>query len=259
MEASELALCASEPVTERARGYFHVMLARREKGEPLQYVLGCWGFRTLDLLVDERVLIPRPETEQVVEVALEELRRLTTPEESSPLIAVDLGTGSGAIALSLAVEHVTASVWGVDRSVAALAVARANLTGIGRPATRVRLVQGDWYGPLPPELRGTIDLVVSNPPYVSEPEVAALPDEVALWEPREALVAGPSGLEDLEHVVFGAPEWLKPQGALVVEAAPHQVDAVVSLAGQAGFAEVSHHLDLTGRPRVVVARDARPR
>ena len=164
------------------------MVDRRRRGEPLQYVLGIWSFRRLELVVDRRVLIPRPETETVVDVALAELRLLGVGQ---PLV-VDLGTGSGAIAISVALEVPAARVWGTDRSEDALAVARANLSGMGgRVAPRVRLAAGDWFEALPDELRGRVDLVVANPPYVGDDEV--LPAEVADWEPAGALFAGPTG------------------------------------------------------------------
>src|SRR5688500_2404619 len=153
------------------------MVERRAAGEPLQYVLGAWGFRSLDLYVDRRVLIPRPETEQVVEVALAELRALGA---AKPLV-VDLGTGSGAIALSIAPEVPTSQVWATDASPAALAVARANLAGIGRAAARVRLEHGSWFAALPKLLQGRVDMVISNPPYVADGDT--LPPEVADWEP----------------------------------------------------------------------------
>jgi release factor glutamine methyltransferase len=229
------------------------MVVRRESGEPLQYVVGRWGFRALDLMLDSRVLIPRPETEQVVEVAREELARTRRPS-TAPVVA-DLGTGSGAIALSLAAEVPGLEVWATDTSEAALAVARANLAGLaGMAATRVRLVRGSWYSALPERLQGRLSLVVSNPPYVAEAEVAALPPEVAGWEPREALVAGPSGLEAVGAVLAGAPEWLEPGGAAVIEIAPHHEAAAASLAREAGFAEVHVRPDLSGRPRAVVGR-----
>jgi release factor glutamine methyltransferase len=238
-----------EPASARAVAYLDGMVERRAAGEPLQYVVGHWGFRQLDLLVDQRVLIPRPETEAVVEVALEALKGLPP----GPTV-VDLGTGSGAIALSIAVESPEARVWATDRSAEALAVARANLAGAGRPATRVRLVEGSWFDPLPPLLRGTVQLVVANPPYVSEGEVPDLPPEVAHWEPRQALVAGPTGLEDLEAILGDAPEWLARPGALVAEIAPHQSEAVVVRAFGAGFTEVEVRPDLAGRPRALYAR-----
>lgn len=224
-------------------------MERRLAGEPLQYVLGVWGFRRLDLVVDRRVLIPRPETEVVVEVALEELAR----QEAGEPLAVDLGTGSGAIALSLALEVPRARVWGTDRSPEALAVARANLAGMGsRVAPRVRLVEGDWYDALPGELRGRVDLIVSNPPYVAA--VDPLPAEVAEWEPAGALVAGPTGLEDVTRIVAAARSWLRRPGAVVVEIAPHQAEAAAGLAADAGFDEVQVRPDLAGRLRVLVAR-----
>ncbi len=238
-----------EPATQRAVAYLDAMVARRTTGEPLQYVLGLWGFRRLELVVDRRVLIPRPETEMVVEVALAELGRLGA---SRPLV-VDLGTGSGAIAISVALEVPGARVWGTDRSKDALAVARANLAGMGgRVASRVRLAAGDWFAALPRELRGGVDLVVANPPYVGDDEV--LPPEVAEWEPPGALFAGPTGLESVSEILEGAPTWLCRPGAIVVEIAPHQAERVLELAGEAGFSAVDVHADLAGRPRVLVGR-----
>jgi release factor glutamine methyltransferase len=230
--------------------HFEEMVARRELGEPLQYVLGAWAFRSLDLLLDRRVLIPRPETETVVDVALSELRRL---EADQPLV-VDLGTGSGAIALSVASEVPGAKVWATERSRDALAVARANLAGVGRAGTRVTLAEGSWFAALPPVLRGRVDLVVSNPPYVAEREVPDLPPEVARWEPRRALVAGATGLEQVEAIVADAPRWLARPGAMVVEIAPHQAQPALSAAFESGFADAEVRPDLSGRLRALVAR-----
>jgi release factor glutamine methyltransferase len=238
-----------EPVSVRALAFFDGMVERRAAGEPLQYVLGVWGFRTLDLYVDRRVLIPRPETEVVVEVGLAELRRV---QPRRPIV-VDLGTGSGAIALSFAAEGpASGEVWATDRSADALAVARANLAGLGRAAARVRLVEGWWYEALPAVLRGRISLIVSNPPYVADSD--DLPAEVADWEPESALLAGPTGMEQIAEVVKEAPVWLDRPGALVVELAPHQGDDAVSLAYDSGFTEALVQPDLTGRVRVLVAR-----
>ena len=239
-----------EPVSARSEAFFDSMVERRLTGEPLQYVLGVWGFRSLDLMVDRRVLIPRPETEAVVEVAIGELRRRG---RRHPLLA-DLGTGSGAIALSLASEVPGCEVWATDDSSRALAVARANLAGLGKAATGVRLAEGRWFAALPPILRGRLDLVVSNPPYVGEREVPDLPPEVAAWEPHEALVAGPTGLEQVEAITEEAPAWLARPGTLVLEVAPHQAGPAVGLAHGAGFAEAQVLPDLAGRLRVVVAR-----
>ncbi len=247
-EGAQYALGLSEPATERAIGFFDRMVERRLAGEPLQYVVGEWSFRTLDLMVDRRALIPRPETEQVVEVALTELDRVAP---ASPRV-IDLGTGTGAIALSVAVERPTAQVWAVDASADALAVARANLAGIGQAGTRVSLVEGSWFDPLPRDLQGTFDLVVSNPPYVADSD--PLPAEVVDWEPRQALIPGPTGLEAIEEIVAAAPVWLRRPGALVVELAPAQADAAVELARAAGFEAAEVADDLAGRPRALVAR-----
>lgn len=247
-DGAEYALGLAEPASERAMGFFDAMVERRLAGEPLQYVLGEWSFRTLDLMVDRRVLIPRPETEQVVEFALEELDALAA---ESPRVA-DLGTGSGAIALSVAVERPAARVWAGDVSADALAVARANLAGIGHAGTRVTLVEGSWFDALPRDLQGTLDLVISNPPYVAAAD--PLPAEVADWEPVGALVPGPTGLEAIEEIVAGAPVWLRRPAALVVELAPSQADDAIARAHAAGFADAHVAPDLTGRPRALVAR-----
>ncbi len=248
--AAELALGLDEPATTRAVAHLDAMVERRAGGEPLQYVVGRWGFRQLELYVDRRVLIPRPETEVVAGVAVDELRALAP--RGRRRVAVDLGTGSGAIALALAWEVEGVEVWGVDRSADALAVARANLAGLGGPAARVRLVEGSWYEALPPELCGRVDVIVANPPYVAEGD--ELPREVADWEPAAALVAGPTGLECLAEIVAGAPGWLARPGALVCELAPHQAAAAADLARAAGFGHVEVRSDLTGRERVLLAR-----
>jgi len=251
------------------------LVARRQAGEPLQYVLGTWSFRTLELAVDRRVLIPRPETEQLVEVALTELervmaRRIEAGRLDRPPRAVDLGTGSGAIALSLAVEggarHAGLEVWATDSSADALDVARANLDMVQASASdddraalgRVRWGQGQWFAALPTDLVGSFDLVVSNPPYVSAAEYPDLDPVVRDWEPTGALVAGPGsegsgGLAEVETIIAGAPRWLCGDGTLVVELAPHQGETATAMARRRGFVDVRVELDLAGRPRVLVA------
>jgi len=253
-EGPEYALGLDDPATERAVHHFDAMIERRLAGEPLQHVLGRWAFRTLDLLVDARVLIPRPETEVVAGLALAELDRCrpTADVAGRPLVAVDLGTGSGAIGLSLAAERNGVEVWLTDASADALDVARANLAGLGRAGTRVRISEGDWFGALPAELAGTIDLIASNPPYVADDD--ELPSVVRDWEPPGALFAGADGLDDLRTIVAEAPRWLAPGGALVVELAPVQAPVVAELALASGFAAAEVHLDLAGRERAVVAR-----
>ena len=248
-EGAELALVLSDPASTRGVARLDDMVSRRCAGEPLQYVLGRWSFRHLDLMVDRRVLIPRPETETVVEVALRELDRMGGRERSSTV--VDLGTGSGAIALSMATERVRTSVWATDAGEDALVVARANLVGIGRAAARVRVAAGSWFSALPPELRGRVDLVVSNPPYVADD--AELPPDVEEWEPVTALRSGPDGTDDLRLIIDDAPEWLVDGGTLVLELSPEQGDAMAAVARER-FAEVELASDLTGRVRALVAR-----
>jgi release factor glutamine methyltransferase len=253
-EGADYVLGLDDAATERGVHFFDAMIERRLTGEPLQYVVGRWGFRTLDLLVDRRVLIPRPETEVVAGFALDELDRMR-PRAAAlgrTLTAVDLGTGSGAIGLALAAERSSVEVWLTDASTDALAVARANTVGLGRAATRVRIAEGPWFSALPPELAGAIDVVVSNPPYVATGD--DLPRVVRDWEPASALFAGDDGLDDLRVLVAGAPDWLAPAGALVLELAPSQAAAVAALALEHGFAEVEVHPDLAGRDRAVVAR-----
>ena len=240
-----LRMVLDEPVRVRSHHHWRLMIERRETGEPIQYVLGQWSFRTLELFVDKRVLIPRPETEVVAGVALDEHARVGG-------VVVDLGVGSGAIALSIAAERPGTEVWGVDASPSALEVARANLAGLGRRARSVRLEEGSWYEPLPDSLRGEIGVIVSNPPYVTDAE--PLPSLVENWEPVSALRAGSDGLDDIRVVVRGAVGWLAPGGALVVEHAPSQSEAIRALAVDAGFDTVETGQDLTGRDRYLLAR-----
>lgn len=253
LEGAEYHLGLDDPATERGVHFFDLMLERRMHGEPLQYVVGSWGFRTLDLMVDPRVLIPRPETESVVEFALAELDRLRSNDPDRTSRIVDLGTGSGAIGLSIAAERTRTEVWLTDASPGALDVARANLAGLGRAATQVTIAgAGEWFAALPNDLRGSFDLIVSNPPYVADGD--ALPPVVRDWEPASALFAGADGLDDLRLIVAEAPQWLRPEGVLVVELAPMQAASFAELAHEAGFGEVEIQPDLTGRDRCVVCR-----
>jgi release factor glutamine methyltransferase len=247
-EASEVVVHLDELATLGTATYLHQLLDRRLAGEPLQYILERWDFRSMEIFVDDRVLIPRPETEVLTQMALEECRRLDAH------VAVDLGTGSGAIAVALVVEWAGIEVWATDSSADALAVARINLAGLGRLATDVRVVEGSWFDALPAELAGTVDVVVTNPPYVAESEVDDLPDEVRLWEPIDALVAGPTGLEDIAQIVAEAPMWLAQPGSLLVEIAPQQAGAVARMARSAGFGSAAIWPDFAGRDRILLAR-----
>jgi release factor glutamine methyltransferase len=218
-------------------------------------VLGHWPFRDLDLDVDERVLIPRPETEGLVDLALEALVSSRAP---SPLV-LDLGCGSGAIGLALvrelAARGIGATLVGVDRSEDALAVARANARK--HDVTSASFVRSSWFDDLDPALRGRCDLVVANPPYVGESEMAAL-DPVLAFEPRDALVSADegavSGFADVAHLLRAAPHWLVPGGHVVVEHGERHGDAAREVALAAGLVEVTDHLDLAGWPRVLVGR-----
>jgi release factor glutamine methyltransferase len=240
-----------------ARGVAHLdaMLTRLASGEPLQYVLGRWGFRHLDLMVDQRVLIPRPETETVVETALQLAGSLPRP-----IVCADLGTGSGAIGLSLVtelgLEGVT--VWMTDHSPEALEVARANAAGVGRAAVNVRLTHGHWFEALPADLRGRLAIIVSNPPYVADGDVELEPI-VRDWEPTRALFGGADGLNEIRHIVAEAPHWLRPGGWLVMEIGSRHGDRVADLLRSAGLRDVAIRPDLSGHDRVAVARRHEPR
>jgi release factor glutamine methyltransferase len=216
------------------------LVRRRGTREPLAYILGEWGFRRLTLKVDRRALIPRPETEVVVERCLALLEGIKAPR------VLDVGTGTGAIALAIADERPDADVTAIDVSEDALALARENseLTGL---AGRVRLLLSDLDEGLP---EGPYELVVSNPPYVAPEEIDSLQPEVRDWEPREALV----GEGATEAVVAGATAVLASGGALVIEVAEGTAARVVDLLSEAGFEEVAATPDLAGRDRVVEGR-----
>ncbi len=252
LDAAELRAAAGEWVPERAGKQVESMLRRRLGGEPLQYVLGRWGFRRLDLMVDTRVLIPRPETELVVDIVTAFVRGA-----GPGATVVDLGTGSGAIGLAVLDElppgHAT--VWMTDASADALDVARANAAGVGRAAMGARFAHGNWYGALDGSLRGAVDVIVSNPPYVAEGD-PDLEESVSAWEPASALLSGSDGLDDLRVIVAGAPEWLRPGGLIVVEMGHTQTDELIDLYQGAGLDDVRVHRDLAGRDRFVSGRRA---
>ncbi len=236
--------------------HLDAMIARRLAGEPLQYVLGRWQFRRLDLMIDKRVLIPRPETEWVCEIAMEHARSLRAEGPLDPPLQIaDLGTGSGAIGLSIAAEMPPGSValWLSDVSTDAVDVASANLAGIGRAAQVVRIVQGSWFGALPMELRGHLDLVVANPPYIAVDD-PALETDVSDWEPSVALFGGADGLSDIRLIASSAPDWLREGGVLVLEIGAEQGNEVSELLREAGLTNVEIRADLTGRNRAAIAR-----
>jgi release factor glutamine methyltransferase len=221
---------AIEPPAARK---FGEMVRRRVQREPVAYILGHAWFRQLDLIVDDRVLVPRPETELLVELAQDRQRVL------------DVGTGSGAIALAIAHEREGARVTGIDNSPDAVEVARANAA---RNGLDVEFLIADLI------VGGPYDLIVSNPPYVREGEWASLQPEITLYEPREALVAGPDGLEIIRDLVPAAVEVLVRGGTLGVEIGQGQSRNVEALFERAGFKNVETIRDLAGMPRVVTGR-----
>ena len=219
-------LCCTCRRATRAASHLGAMVARRDR-RAAAYVLGHWPFRHLDLMVDRRVLIPDPRPSRWSRGPAE-LDRIGGGIGEATV--VDLGTGSGAIALAVATERVRTAVWATDASTDALEVARANLAGVGRAGARVRIAHGEWFDALPEELGGTVDLVVSNPPYVAAN--ADLSPSVAEWEPAGALFAGADGLDDLRVILAEAPGWLVPDGVVVCELSPEQGAAAVELAGE---------------------------
>lgn len=250
---AELLLALDDLATVRGVARLDALVRRRLGGEPIQYVLGSWGFRTLDLFCDRRALIPRPETEQVVGHALAELDAvLMSRPAGHRALVVDLGTGTGAIALSVAAERPGTVVWGVDRSNEAVALARANLAGLGMAGRNVRLAQGNWFDALPTDLRGAVDVVVTNPPYVAADE--ELPAAVRDWEPHEALVSGPTGLEGYDEILGGLGGWLAPGGAFIAEVGATQGPALAARAAAVGLVDVRVEVDHATLDRVLVAR-----
>jgi release factor glutamine methyltransferase len=253
VDGQEFLTAQDEHVTVSMANSLHDMVRRRLMGEPLQYVMKRWAFRHLDVFVDQRVLIPRPETETVVDIALSlATKRL---QESSPICVVDLGTGSGVIGLSMAYElpSESAQVWLTDASSDALDVARANIVGVGRKGDCVRVAEGSWWAALPTDLRGKVDIAVCNPPYIAEHdnEVA---DDVRKWEPHSALFAPNNGMADIEAVARGASEWLSVGGWLVLEIGYQQGDAVREVLSEAHLADIEIRKDLAGRDRIAIAR-----
>jgi release factor glutamine methyltransferase len=241
---SALIAGSEEPIDEAAAASFRALIARRAAGEPVAYLVGEREFWSLGLCVNPEVLIPRPETELVVE------RALALASESWPegrgLAVADLGTGSGAIALALAVSRPDLQITATDRSSLALRVARANAERLN--LTQVELLEGDWFVPL---AQRRFDLILSNPPYVP----AGAPALRALrYEPQLALSPGPSGLEALEHLIARAPAHLVSGGWLILEHGADQGAAVATALVAAGYARVRCHRDLAGRDRVTEAK-----
>jgi len=234
---------------------FHSLLDRRALGEPLPYLTGHIEFYGLDFSIDPRVLIPRPETETLIEVALTHIALIPSfqrqpdqhPGEVPRPVLADVGTGSGCLAVTLAVHAPRAHIYALDLSSDALAVARANAQR-HRVASRITFIKSDLLAALPEP----VDLIVANPPYIASEEWPTLPPEVREHEPRLALYGGPDGLDIVRRLLREAPAYLRREGAVFIEIGAKQGPAAIHLARQAFPAAVTTvHLDLAGRDRVL--------
>ena len=219
--------------------------SRRFAGEPIAYLTGKRGFHNIELYVAPGVLIPRPETELLVEIGLLEIKRI-----GDSATVLDLGTGSGAIALAIAHDAVQAKVTAIDQSSEALDIARINANRLNM-VSRVRFIQGNWYEPL--EAGASFDIILSNPPYIAAHD-AHLDQGDLRFEPRSALTDQGNGLSCIKAIISGAMEYLNPNGLIAIEHGFDQSDAVVTLLKMAGFRDVQARLDLAGHYRVASGR-----
>lgn len=234
------------PLKEAELADMRSKVARRAKREPLQYILGTTPFHELELKVDQRALIPRPETEQLVELALGSLG-----ENDEPYRIVDLGTGTGAIALALAFSLPRAELFAVDANREALELAQENALGCGLQ-NRVTFVLSDWFSDFDPQ--GEFDLIVSNPPYLTDEEMQTAAPEVKDFEPHSALFAERDGLSDLEQIVKGSFDRLKPGGVLWLETGIAHRERLQALCESIGYGSFEGVEDWSGRPRFVKAQ-----
>lgn len=244
LKRMQLYLQFERPLAEPELAKLRPLVKRRSEREPLQYIVGTTEFSGLTLKVDRRALIPRPETELLVEIAKE-------AGAVPPARVLDLGTGTGAIALALAQAFPAATVVATDLSADALALAQENATALGL-GERVRWLRSDWFAALPPD-EPPFDLIVSNPPYLTEAEVGETEPEVRNFEPRGALTSGPDGLEAIAVIVREARPRLAPGGRLLLETGIAQHARILELTRAAGYAGAESRRDLTGRDRFVSA------
>ena len=230
---------------------FRELLRKRRRRVPCQYLIGETEFYGLPFAVDERVLIPRPETEHLVEAALERLKGI---EPAGEPVVYEIGTGSGCVAVAIAHEDPRCRVIASDASAAALEVARANAERNGVDG-RITFLEGSLFEPYVQDGTSPADMVVSNPPYVSHDEWDALPEEIRLFEPREALDGGPDGLATIREIVAGCRERLKPGGWLLLEVGHTQAQIVIGLMADTGALEDLETIrDYGGVERVVIGR-----
>ncbi|QBI19126.1 peptide chain release factor N(5)-glutamine methyltransferase [Egibacter rhizosphaerae] len=244
---SELATRADAALPAPATERLGELVDRRAAREPLQLVLGTTGFRHVDLMVGPGVFVPRPETEILAGEAI-----ARTPEGG---VVVEPCTGTGAVAIAVATEARPGEVHATDREAAAVDLARHNARRCG---AAVSVARGDLLDPLPLRLCGSVDVLVANPPYVAEGETGQLPPEVAGWDPRSALVAGPTGHEVSDRLLALAGEWLTPGGWVLLEVAEHRAAQTAARAERIGLVEADVVRDLAGRDRVVLARRSGP-
>jgi len=233
----DLYLQFERPLTEDQLAGLRPLVSRRAKREPLQYIVGDTEFFGLTLKCDRRALIPRPETEELAEMLFEHFGK------EPPLTVLDLGTGTGALALALASAWPEAAATAVDVSPDALALAKENATA--NDLARVSFAESNWFA----AVKGDFDLIVSNPPYLTENEMTTAEPEVTKFEPTGALVSGQDGLDDLRKIFAAAPKRLTPGGRLAVEPGIAQHDALAPLAAGVGFAKAASKKALRGRPR----------
>lgn len=246
MNRMQIYLQFERPLSEAQLEAIRALVRRRAQREPLSYVLGEAAFGDLMLKVDKRVLVPRPETEQLVELVKDTV--------AAPLRAVlDLGTGSGALALALAKLYGEARVLAVDASEGALTVARENAAKLGLDG-RVEFRHSDWFSAIGGGER--FDAIVANPPYLTEEEWAGAAPEVRVHEPRQALVAGDGGCADLLAIIATAPAFLEPGGWLFLETGTDQHPRLLEAAAKAGLGGTASKQDWSGRNRFVIARRA---
>ncbi|MDD5558068.1 peptide chain release factor N(5)-glutamine methyltransferase [Candidatus Methylomirabilis sp.] len=255
-----------QPIPSNRSRLFESMLSRRLAREPIAYILGVKEFWSLPLAVSPDVLIPRPETETLVEAALEKVQRAACsvqhgpasspiPNPQSPIpVIVDLGTGSGAIALALAVEMPHALVYAIDRSPGACRIAQRNIEALGL-MSRVHCVQGDLLEPLRTiDGGGGCDLIVSNPPYIPSGDCGTLSPEIAAYEPLDAIDGGPDGLRYYRRIIEEAPHYLREGGWLAFEVGDGQAPAIMEMVRKTeGFGSAEVRQDVAGRDRVVCA------
>ncbi len=244
LKRMQLYLQFERPLAEVELAKIRPLVKRRSEREPLQYIVGTTDFSGLTLKVDRRALIPRPETELLIEIAKEKFAAAV------PTRVLDLGTGSGAIALALAKHFAEARVTAVDVSADALALAGENATTVG-VAERVTFLRSDWFAALPRD--ASFELIVANPPYLSDAETKETAPEVQKFEPWNALSSGPAGTEALAVIVREAKARLAPGGCLICETGIAQHAQLLEWLRAAGYADVESRKDLTGRDRFVLA------